>query len=277
MRKITEINPSRPGLARHDPARRVLIQSRIECQFFGDVFGLMDIPPWGTILPILGATEPGIFYFFVVEVLGMPKDTVLGIRWAPRNGNNAHVLSHVLPGDDKPTARLEIPDAWVLECEDQDVLIEVEVSYPDGSTEVGRSFEIHVSKHLTSNSLTIADLQHNDNLDPANYPEGIAVTIHPITNVEPYNRVFFSWQVHAQRENGSISTLHEWEEVQTGEPGKAYEFFVPPEAYTGYGAPHFTRYWVSAVGTVKLAPWPTPQFIWVIGGADLNLPFAPVK
>lgn len=274
MRIIRNTAPPSDGLVQHEPTTSMEIpfQTLIRCQYGLTHFPLFDVPPWGTVLPYQEGMEAGVTYHFEAETIYMPGATVVGVRWTPRSGNNVHVLSFTVPADEPATWGAPIPYAWVVESQGEDVLIEFEASYPDGSVETGTSLDVHVSKSLGFGAVNIADLNNGDLFNPDHYPDGVTVKVDPIVDIVEYSILRCYWRVKAFIA-GNVYLFHEWGTSFTGAPGKAYEFVVPPEAYSGLNVPQFDRFEIEVRMNLSLAPEPVPQFRWSFGAHDFLVSF----
>jgi hypothetical protein len=274
MRIIKEFNHAPTGLVADRPSLSAdhPFGTGIGCHYMGIYIGMMDVPPWGTVLPFVEGSEGALRYYIEAETLHMPKDSVLGIRWTPQSGNNIHTLSHTLPGDGQIKTGLLIPQQWLFEAQGEDVLIEYEVAYPDGSTGRGRSYDINVSRNLEFGKVTVGGLQDGEYLNPDNYPDGITVTIDPIVHVREYSKIRLFWEVRAYI--GDTQYLFaEWFKSIPCVPGQAYDIVVPPEAYNGMQVPGFDRFEILVAPVVTLAPEPVPEFRFALGRTVLPVSF----
>jgi len=269
MHMIRDIKIPPEGFVSHGPASSadVAFEARIRCRYMGTEFVMFDVPPWGTVLPFMSTMEGAVRYFFEVETLYMPKDTVLGIRWTPRSGNNVHTHRQTLPGDENILSFVEIPFAWLSEAQGEEVLIEFEAVYPDGSAGKGRHFDVRVSRQLVFGEMHIGDLERGEPLNPDSYPDGITVKIDAIGNVQSYSTLHFHWQVRAYIGDVMYAFVDWVAPPIPCVPGQAYEFVVPAEAYSGLDVPGFDRFEITALAQVTLAPKPIPQFVHSAGPA----------
>ncbi len=274
MRVIKKSDLIVEGIIPYAPAPnpRRPFDTAIYCRYPMINFRLMEVPPWGLVLPVLGAKEESIEYNFEAETLYMPAGTVLGIRWSPHDGQNIHTLTRTLPGDGQVSTFIPIPDAWVLECEGQGVLIEYEASYPDGSVDLGRSFDVQVSKHLDYGEVSFDGLEDGDTLNPSDYPDGIGVTIEPVVNVAEYNTIRFFWHTYGHL-GDTLVLLSSWLHVINCAPGKTYQFVVPAESYSEWNDPRFD--YVSAIATCSmiLLPEPQMQMRWGFGAKTFGIAY----
>ncbi len=253
------------------------IQWRIACIWIVDHFLIYDVPPWGLILPEWGGMSDMIGYLFEVDTLDMPKGTMIGIRWTAKGSNDVHVLTAQVSEDNEAYTRLRIPDDWVIRYAAQDVLVECEVSYLDGTVEIAPSFELHVAKHVQTAGMTLADLSNGDVMDPEKYPDGVAVRIEPIGNVEPYQTIRLTWDILGfVPGDPQPIRLNLWDIRFSGETGKAYEFVVPPEAYSGYGDPKYSKIEARVHATVKLVPAQIQRFEFGINSYTFPMPLKPL-
>ncbi|MFJ4372020.1 hypothetical protein ACIP1T_05310 [Pseudomonas japonica] len=260
-------------LQRSAQAARLPTESRIHCRFFTQSFYMLDVPPWGIILPVEVANEPNIRFSLEVESIGLPKGTMLGMRWTPSDGNNSHRATLALNGDENRHALLPIDNGWLQEAESQHVLIEHEIMLPDGTVTIGAPVTVLVSRKLVFGEMTLDGLEHLDILDPALYPNGIHARYTPIEHIADYHRVTLLWGVYGVKpEWDTISfVLFQEELVLPGKPGEPYEFFIPPEAYTGYEDPQYCRIWARALAGVKQVPAPMESFDYSYGGYQFDV------
>jgi len=267
MRTITSLN----GL--QQPYSRGTAQpteSPIYCLYWDLRLYMLDVPPWGIILPAEIAEAGPVGFFLEIKSLGLPAGTVLGMRWTPENGNHVHRITHRLTGDETSHTHLSLEDQWLLEAEGQSVLIEHEIVLPDGSITVGQPVTVKVASRLAFGKMTIDGLEEGSLLDPADYPDGIRVHYQPIDNIREYHNVSFTWNAIGVLGNahGLISTTHF---SSPGNPGEDYQFLVPPECYTGLEDPRYQLIYFQAIADVKLVPAPIPQFYYGYGGITFDL------
>ncbi|MFD2642304.1 hypothetical protein [Pseudomonas japonica] len=278
MHKTLPNDPTYRGLFQHHPedSSQIPFQTRVWCQYFATRIDLIEVAPWGLILPAetLQANFP---YLIEIETLGMPANSKLLLRWTPHDGSTPRTLDVILPGDGQVNTSLKIPDDWLIEDVGKDVLVECEVTLPDGRVEVGRSFDAHLAKALVGGALTVADLKNGDTLKPEDYPGGLAVRIDPIGNIQDRHPVLFELLIEAVTQSGSLRPLNHWQIEFTGTPGEAYEFIVPPEAYTGFGDPAYRALVAKAIPSVKLIPRPNQQFWYGLGGMTFDVMFSTRK
>ncbi|MFD2642303.1 hypothetical protein [Pseudomonas japonica] len=278
MHKTLPNDPTYRGLFQHHPedSSQIPFQTRVWCQYVNYHIDMIEMAPWGLILPE-ETVQAGFPKMIEIETLGMPANSKLLLRWTPHDGSNPRTLDFTLFGDGQVNTSLRIPDSWLREDVGKDVLVECEVTLPDGRVEVGRSFNAHLAKALVDGEMIVADLKHGDTLKPEDYPDGLTVRIDPIENIRDYHPVVFEFQVDAILQGGSLRPVNHWQIEFIGTPGEAYEFIVPPEAYTGFGDPAYQGLIAMALPGVKLVPRPTLQFWYGLGGQVFDVMFSTRK
>lgn len=245
-------------------------QSPIQCRYWDLHFHMLDIPPWGIILPVeTGDTGPVGFYL-EIRSLGLPAGTVLGMRWTPRGGSGTHRVTETLTGNETTHSYLRLEDAWLLDAEGQSVLIEHEIALPDGSVTVGTPVTVQVPHRVAFGTMTIDGLDEGSLLDPSDFPNGIAVHYTPIGNIRDYHNVSFTWIALGIRGpvNFPLSVTYYG---SAGKPGEDYHFLVPPECYTGLEDPSFDLIIFRAIPEVKLVPAPAQHFYYGYGAKTMHL------
>lgn len=259
--------------ARLEAHSKTAFQMHVSCDRPEGRFDIMDVAPWGTVMPLDALEYPGwIFYDVEIETQGMPAGTVLGMRWSPEDGNNVHILIHTLDGSGSATTRLRVQDHWLLEAQGQYVLIESEVSLPDGSVQIGRSFKAYVSRQMVYGNIDYPDLIHYGELDPDKFPEGIRCNIQPIVNILPYHTIIIRWMILGIIGGLDDEIVIEWETSLPAAPGEGYTFVVPPEVYRGHDLSRFRSVVVVARHALNLLPSPNPEYLSVREMITFDIP-----
>lgn len=275
MRKIIPQDPACRGLLPAHPGLppTAPFNTWISCNYFARDLELIDVPPWGIVLPGDALNYPNeIFFILELETVSMVPGTELAIRWTPADGTNIHVLRRTLNGS-PDSIRQFVPASWLEEAQGQNVLIEFEALPPDGNGYPGRSFSVRVTDRIVVGDTRIADLSDGDTIDPDKYPDGLQGSIDPIGHVEEHNYVSIDWTVLGYTANGT-EVLHQWWTEWPGVPNQPYEFVVHPEAYSGFDDPRFHTITVSFRSFIKLVPRPNREFVFSMGGQTFTLPTA---
>ncbi|MEE1921168.1 hypothetical protein V0R50_04560 [Pseudomonas sp. 148P] len=254
----------------HSQGTAAATQSRIHCVYWLSEFYMLDVAPWGIILPLDVIGEGLVSFSLEIASLGLPAGTVLGMRWTPESGNDTHLETYHMTGDEPANVRLRLKSPWLWEAEGQRVLIEHEIVQPDGSVTIGEPVTVQVANELVFGKMTVDGLREGSVLDPKDYPDGIRVHYTPIDNIRDYQRVSFLWSALGIRE-GMQYTLANIVFSSPGKPGEDYYFRVPQEYYTGLDDTRFERVIFQASASVKLAPEPNPQFFYGYGGFEATL------
>ncbi|MDU9390444.1 hypothetical protein [Pseudomonas sp. zfem002] len=250
---------------------RTATLSPIYCDYFYTAFNLFDVPPWGIILPVDVAHSGAVKFALEIQTMGLPSGTMLGMRWTPADGKNIHRATAQLNGDETSNALMAINDDWLLEAEDQDVLIEHEISLPDGTVTIGDPVKVHVAKRVVFGSVQFDSLQPGEVIDPDLFPDGVSFSYNPIGNIREYHTVGASWSVEGV--NGPVHTKLYYLALQAlGSPGEDYHWLVPPEGYSeDLYDPQYARIDVIQASEVKLVPRPNPHFWYGYGGIRFDL------
>lgn len=245
--------------------------TRLGCDYFGVRFDVVDVPPWGIILPGETIDYPrSILWDVVVDTRGMPAGTVIAVRWKPSGEGPEHTLKRTLEGNEDST-RINVYWSIIEEAYEQSVLVQVEALPPDGNPFPGDSFELRMTSKLEPGTLQLGELSDGDILDPGKYPDGISGRIDPIGNLAGFNDLTLEWEVVGLLPGAGLETLYEWTSELPAAPGQPYEFVIPAEAYSGFEDPRFESIHVSFRPLVKLTPAPNPGFTYNIGGMALEL------
>ena len=251
------------------------IAPRIRYHWFGEPNYLVDVPPWGLILPVEISESPQVVFTAEFVTAGLPEGTMLGVRWTPAGGRPVHTVTLRLSGSSTINAQVSIEDAWLLESEGQQVLIEHELVLPDGTVRVGAPLTVQVGKRVLFDSMIVEGLKDGDVLHPDRFPDGITVNYTPIVNIAGYHTVALGWEVLGIRGN-QTSPLYLSHLRLPGAPGESYSFEIPPAGYKDLYDPAWDLVYIQAVVDVKLAPEPNRWFYYSYGAQKFYL-FGPGK
>ncbi len=275
MRKCIPDDPTYNGLLHYHPGAPSTegFEMWLNCRFFDESFDMIDVQPWGMIVPGESVDHPrSIFFDVVVDTQGMPAGTLLAVRWSTADGNHVYTLKRTVSENGDVNPPLTLHWSWFEEALGQNVTIAADAVPPDENGYPGKRFEFHVKNRLVPGEIRLADLSPDGILDPHNYPNGLQGFMDPIENVDVYNTLTVEWRVLGITAGEDIELLYQWETGFTGAPGQPYEFVIPAEAYSGFADPRFDLLFASFSPLIRLTPEPGRQFVFSLGGQTFTLP-----
>lgn len=227
--------------------------------FTGEIRLFWGSEKWGVVIPEEAADSPIIM---PISTRKSDAGASIQITWRAIEDPTEYTSELIPISEPGNVEFVPIPEQEIRRFSDKTVNVTYQIALND-KVEISPTLKIAVAPKLIYQPAIIQGVV-NGELNVSDYPDGLKITIPPITNYREYNALQITWRVL----NPDTNERAVWfsKTVRLSNPDKNYIFTLTPDNYFDYpGHPAFFQWyiWVGAEMDERL--------IWSTGVTDLVL------
>ncbi len=238
-----------------------LLPPKIHVELFPPLGDIVDVPPWGVVVPA-EVVEYGMPFHASVRAFDtdIPAGATVVLYWEHKDGTAKEQDSKVYSGE--AFVVFELPNAWLTAAIGKPVSLHYEVIRENGDRTPGPALDINMTKFLEIPPVRYDEIGFGEPLDPARFPDAIHATIDRIPNVQSYHEMEFRFLVIGASSGQDGTILHMLTYSLSGIEGGPKTFTIPAESYTGFHDDHYTEISIEAHIFSLMYPEQEQDWVW---------------